>query len=251
MDEYKEVLNNNIIPEISDIIIEYAFPKPLITDEGVIIPPIDFSYDYTCKLIIIIGSCCSGKTIIVKDIIKQNKKNFHNIFMIVDEYHCREYEDLIPLPCINNDLSFEWLENLLERQQNAVGSYNKTKKYPIPNQLLIFEDCLYIMKRLYTTRPDLFNKLFNKYKHLGISVIIIAYDDKEINSEIRKNAMLTIFTTPKAASINFERVSNGYTNTEKKLVSYIIRKIYDNDDYHKLCYLRNTIEPFKYIKVSL
>jgi len=125
-----------------------------------------------------------------------------------------------------------------------------------PDIMLIFDDCASKFKKWYKERPDLFKALFFEGRWKNISLIILSQDDKEIDSEIRKNARVTIFTTQQAASATFERGANHFSKFEKDLSREIIKKVFyqppnEPKHYQKLCYLQNELDPFRYTIADL
>lgn len=73
-------------------------------------------------------------------------------------------------------------------------------------------------------------------------MIITSQDDKEIDSEIRKNATVNIFTTAQVALSNFQRSSNSYPKMEKQRAELCINSIFMKGDkdrnYKKLIYFQ-------------
>lgn len=119
-----------------------------------------------------------------------------------------------------------------------------------PNVLLILDDCASKFKKMYK-KSSAIKEIFYEGRHYFITLIISSQDDKEIDSELRKNTTISIFTTAQSATSNFERSSNGYPKHEKlraKLCTETVFKQDDNDirHYQKLVYIQNQSDPFRY-----
>lgn len=128
----------------------------------------------------------------------------------------------------------------------------------IPHVLLVFDDCASAFKK-WSREGTALKDIFYNGRHFLISLIITAQDDKEIDSELRKNAMVNIFTASQAANTSFGRGSNAYSKHEKLRAEKCIRKIWNgNDDfartknYKKLVYLQDSDgDPFRYMIADL
>lgn len=119
-----------------------------------------------------------------------------------------------------------------------------------PNTMLIFDDCAASFKK-WTKESVSIKEMFYNGRHYYITQIISSQDDKELESELRKNALVSIFTTQQAATANFERKSNSYSKSEIKRAELCARRIFSTNDtaknYKKLVYLQNgDINPFCY-----
>lgn len=109
-----------------------------------------------------------------------------------------------------------------------------------PHVLLIFDDCASAFKKWTKESPEIKEIMYNG-RHYYITIIITSQDDKEIDSELRKNAMISIFTTSQAATSNFTRTSNGYSKYEKQKANYCIEECFKklsggHKNYNKLVF---------------
>lgn len=101
-----------------------------------------------------------------------------------------------------------------------------------------------------------FECIFYKNRWNFLTLIIAAHDDKYINTELRKNARVTIYTNSQALVTSVERKSNGFTMKEKKQSMAYATRIFGSDDdpntasdiktHQKMCYVREDARPFKY-----
>ena len=126
----------------------------------------------------------------------------------------------------------------------------------VPSVIFILDDCASQFKNWVQQRPDLFKSLFYDGRWKNITTIIAFQDDKEIKSELRKNANITFFTTEQAAVANFERSANNFSKYEKEMARRVIKTIFHQPEnepthYQKLCYIRGEKDPFRYIIADL
>ncbi len=145
----------------------------------------------------------------------------------------------------NNKVSLEKNSSLTKTQQAALQFLDVN-----PNVLLIFDDCASTFKKLYK-KTTAIKEIFYEGRWYNFTTIISAQDDKEIDSELRKNALISVFTTAQAATANFERASNGYPKHEKlraKVCTETVFKQDENDVKHfqKLVYMQTESDPFRY-----
>lgn len=124
-----------------------------------------------------------------------------------------------------------------------------------PNCMLILDDCAAFFKVWYKLSTAV-KDLFYAGRQYFITTIITSQDDKEIDSELRKNSMISIFTTPQIATANFERKSNHYpkfvVNKSKLCISEVFKQM-DGEETHfrKLIYINNLADPFRYTIADL
>ena len=142
-------------------------------------------------------------------------------------------------------------DNTLSRDEKAALAFLDFN----PNIMLILDDCASTFKKLYK-KSTAIKEIFYEGRHYFITTIISAQDDKEIDSELRKNTTVSFFTTSQAATSNFERTSNGYAKHEKQIAKYCIEAVFRQDDndirhYRKLVYLQGDSEPYRYTIADL
>lgn len=122
-----------------------------------------------------------------------------------------------------------------------------------PNLMLAYTDCAASFKK-WVKNSEKIKEMFYNGRHHFITQIIDAQDDKEIDSELRKNALVSIFTTDQAATANFDRASNAYSKYIKERSRHCIKKVFAPDQYldvknwKKLVYIQqnDVPEPFAY-----
>ena len=144
--------------------------------------------------------------------------------------------------------------NKVKLEQNS--SLSKSEKAALsfldfnPNIMLILDDCASTFKKLYK-KSSAIKEIFYEGRHYFFTTIISSQDDKEIDSELRKNTTISIFTTSQAATSNFERPSNGYAKHERIRAKHCVETVFKQDEndlkhYQKLVYIMNEADPFMY-----
>ena len=122
----------------------------------------------------------------------------------------------------------------------------------LPNALLIFDDCASVFKK-WAKDSTVIKEIFYAGRWSYITFIITSQDDKEIESELRKNAIVSFFTTSQAATANFTRSSNSYSKEEKKRADLCAHRIFNSSgadskrNFKKLVYVQNREDPFMYM----
>lgn len=116
-----------------------------------------------------------------------------------------------------------------------------------PNCVIVLDDCGAILKKF--QKEEVVKKIIFQGRHNYINIILTLQDDLNLDSSIKKNAFVNIFTTSRCASAYFERGSNSFSKKEKERASKIINHIFTpsfKKDYKKLVYLRDEMDPFRY-----
>lgn len=103
-----------------------------------------------------------------------------------------------------------------------------------PRMLLVFDDCAAQLKPLFN--KEIFRKVFYQGRHVFISCIICCQDDTDLPANLRKNALVSIFTDPVVASSNFDRTSNKFSKPAKQYVQEILPEVFQG--HRKLAYIR-------------
>jgi hypothetical protein len=123
----------------------------------------------------------------------------------------------------------------------------------LPHMLLIFDDCAANFKKWAKSAPSI-KEIFYNGRHYKITLIITAQDDKEIDPELRKNAIVSIFTAAQLASGNFGKAANGYPKHERKRAELCVSKVFaptgdkDKKNINKLVYIQGGDgDPFAYM----
>lgn len=124
-----------------------------------------------------------------------------------------------------------------------------------PHVLLVLDDCASKFKKLYKMTTTI-KEIFYEGRQSFITTIITTQDDKEIDSELRKNSMINIFTTAQTATAAFERASNSYPKHIKERSKLAIETVFKQNinkakHYQKLVYIQNLTDPFRYTIADL
>jgi hypothetical protein len=113
-----------------------------------------------------------------------------------------------------------------------------------PNCVVVLDDCGAILKKF--QKEEVVKKILFQGRHSYINLILTLQDDMNLDSSIKKNSFVNIFTTSQCANAYFERSSNNFNKKEKEIASKIIPYIFSRKDYKKLVYIRDDINPFRY-----
>lgn len=117
-----------------------------------------------------------------------------------------------------------------------------------PRILLNFDDCAAALKPV--LGKEIFRKLYYQNRHSFITAIMAFQDDTDLNTNLRRNAFVSIFTTPQVANSYFERRTNQFSKEERKFAEAIIPEIFSKG-HRKMAYIREdpTRQHFYYIEV--
>lgn len=125
-----------------------------------------------------------------------------------------------------------------------------------PRLCLIIDDCsekFQVWMRFFKKNEvNPFESIFYKNRWNYLTLVFAAHDDKLVNTELRKNSRVTIYTNSQALVTSINRAGNGFTPKEKKEAMQYAAKIFGDDDksvktHQKMCYVREDPHPFKYI----
>jgi hypothetical protein len=129
-----------------------------------------------------------------------------------------------------------------------------------PRLMLIIDDCSEKfkgwMKFFKKPEANIFESIFYKGRWQFITLIIGMHDDKLVDTELRKNSRVTIFTTSQALVASINKTQSGYTPQEKKDALKMAGRIFASEDrgiktYQKFCYIREDPHPFRYTIANL
>lgn len=106
-----------------------------------------------------------------------------------------------------------------------------------PNMVLVLDDCSAELNKIKSKEGKfLLEQMFFQGRHVHMTILIAVHDDTMLNSELRKNAFLSVFTQDLAANTYFERRSNGFTRKIAKQVAEWAPNVFTG--YQKLLYMR-------------
>jgi len=124
-----------------------------------------------------------------------------------------------------------------------------------PCAMLILDDCA-SQFHLWTKMSTDIKELFYEGRHYFITTVIISQDDKEIDSELRKGSMVSLFTTDQISISNFTRKSNSYPKHIAQKAKVCIESVFKQEKgspehFQKLAYIRGLSDPFRYTVADL
>jgi len=119
-----------------------------------------------------------------------------------------------------------------------------------PRIVLIFDDCMSTAKLW--GKSEVVKKLFYTGRKYFITQIYTLQDDHGIPPDLRKNSMISIFTSSNSANTYFGTPSNGITARDKKNAHKIIDAIFRErrgspPHFQKLVYISNKVDKFSCI----
>lgn len=171
-----------------------------------------------------------------------------------------------------DDKKISFMKNVIDKNKDNINKETLTKKdkniihylYLNPNTLIVLDDCASSFKLWYKScKQDVrsvkygnpIKSLFYEGRWMNVTLIITAQDDKEIDPELRKNALVSIFTTEESVMSSFTRTANSHPPYIRKKAEIFSRAIFgdkNKNNYKKLVYLKIHGEcPFRYVIASL
>ena len=106
-----------------------------------------------------------------------------------------------------------------------------------PRLVVIFDDCTDLIKK--NRSHPVMQKLFYQGRWAFITALIACHNDKALDSELRKNAFINVFTSEKSARSYFKRGSNDFDKDEFKQAQAAIKCAFSPLlKYQKLIWVR-------------
>jgi len=124
-----------------------------------------------------------------------------------------------------------------------------------PNFLIIIDDAA-VTANVWC-KYDSVKELFFNGRHHKVTFMIAFQDDKLLESGLRKNAFINIFTTEKVCNAFFNRNTNNFNKQEKDISTDAADSVFNSKksdkekNYKKLIYIRESSEPYRYYIASL
>lgn len=153
-------------------------------------------------------------------------------------------------------------EKILENMNLSTEEHTTIKYLNYnPRVLIIFDDAMTEiqanLREGRKTNNNVIPEFFFKGRWAYITHFYAFQDDNKLDSEIKKNAFISIFTAPNVASAFFGRSATNFSAQEKAKAQAVISRVFsiteedDEDDqtlkFRKFVYCRLDSEPFKYI----
>jgi hypothetical protein len=142
--------------------------------------------------------------------------------------------------CIRSNLNLlrSKINNGLIKSENHICAINYVNYNP--NFILILDDCAQYLKEWYIEQRTMFKEMFFRCRQYYLTLILTSQSDKELESELRSNVTLTIYTDPQAASMNFKRTSDSYPSHVRKMADLAIKGVFSSNregvNHKKLVY---------------
>ena len=111
-----------------------------------------------------------------------------------------------------------------------------------PNFLLILDDCGF-NANVWSKYSEI-KEIFMNGRHHKITFMISFQDDKLLDSGLRKNAFINIFTTEIVCNAFFQRSANNFTKQEKNKLAKLANCVFNDPklkdkNYKKLVYIKD------------
>lgn len=132
-----------------------------------------------------------------------------------------------------------------------------------PRILVVFDDAMTEIKQIIKDGKKIgdntIEDFFFKGRWAYITHFYAFQDDNRLETEIKKNAFYSVFTSPQVASAFFSRSSSNFGKQDKARAQAVINKIFGSDDnkddprnkYRKLVYSRMDDNQFQYVIADL
>jgi energy-coupling factor transporter ATP-binding protein EcfA2 len=147
-----------------------------------------------------------------------------------------------------NKIKLEKMQNLTQAEHCCVNFLDFN-----PNIVLVWDDVASKFKEWAKASPEI-KEIFYNGRHYYITQIISTQNDKEVDSELRKNTRVSIFTDMQAASSNFTRASNNFPKYIKQRAEMCINTVFTSTmgrgekNHKKLIYVQSGgTDPFRYV----
>ena len=156
------------------------------------------------KTTALVGKRNSGKTMLAKELIKDEKHLFSHIFLFSPtEKLNKDYSDLVKSTHIFDSFSDVWCKKLLEKLSN-------TPKEELKPILLIFDDCG--SEKDWNTSKE-FIKLFTRGRHLHLSLLTLNQYVYQVPKICRSNLDWVLASQQNSQSVDI--LTDEFNNTMK------------------------------------
>ena len=193
-----------------------------------------FEIDIKNKLINLIAKRNSGKSYLLKYLVKIQKHEFEKIFIICPTEIINDfYKDITNEECIFSEYNEQWTQTLIEKMTNINSKLDKTKR---KNVLLILDD---LVADINFASCKSLRILAIRGRHLGISIITTSQYINTIPPVIRSNCDLTIVGNLNRRSLDLLEQEYNTTLEKKRF-----HELYVNStkDYNFLCINNNSVK---------
>lgn len=175
----------------------------------------------------------------------------------LEDLHKRQLIDFYKTRVIQPNIVLLRQQQLTHDEQLCVKFLNYN-----PRILVIFDDAmteiLTLIKKGRQTNDNVILDFFYKGRWAYITHFYAFQDDNRLESEIKKNAFYSIFTSPNVASAFFGRSATNFSKQDKAKADAAIKVVFATDDeeqspnHRKLVYSRlDSKNPFQYTIAKL
>lgn len=158
------------------------------------------------------------------------------------EAKCDEFCKHVYKKYVNLHMNKFSILDLSEKEKFSLKFHNLN-----PRLILVLEDCGAQIKTLRTKTKALDEILF-RGRHANITLLLPCQDDKNVDSELRKNAFINIFTTDICANSYFERQCNNFNKDTRCKVKRYASTVF-KVPFQKLIYIRKLATFYRYTAV--
>lgn len=181
--------------------------------------------------------------------IKQKYEQNDDLHIVEKKIKLKELED------VHKRSLIEFYKKIINRYRNQIMN-NKSLQSKFddiefkiikcininPNFLLILDDCAY-NANIWSKYTEI-KEIFMNGRHHKITFMISFQDDKLLDSGLRKNAFINIFTTEVVCNAFFQRSANNFTKQEKNKLTKLANCIFNDSklkdkNYKKLVYIKD------------
>ena len=181
--------------------------------------------------------------------IKQKYQQNDDLHIVEKKIKLKELED------VHKRSLIEFYKKIINRYRNQIMN-NKSLQSKFddiefkiikcininPNFLLILDDCAY-NANIWSKYTEI-KEIFMNGRHHKITFMISFQDDKLLDSGLRKNAFINIFTTEVVCNAFFQRSANNFTKQEKNKLTKLAHCIFNDPklkdkNYKKLVYIKD------------
>lgn len=106
-----------------------------------------------------------------------------------------------------------------------------------PRTVLIFDDCATEFKKLRKQKCTVLDDILYRGRHIYITTFIACQDDKNLESDLRKNTFINIYTTPQCAMAFFSRAANSFDKETIRRADKATKTTFEVE-HQKLIYVR-------------
>lgn len=189
-------------------------------------------FDIIAKIISIVAKRGSGKSELVKHILRLYNNLFIAVFLISPTEFTDAYKGLIPDNRIYTEYNEEWVMRLIHKMEQENKQKSKEEK---KNILLILDDCLSDIT-MRSSKIKSLKILASRGRHMSISVIITAQSLKQLSPIFRQNTDYLI--CGKMIRSDIENVEKEFRSNMSK--NEFIEMLEENTNNYGFVIINNT-----------